>query len=297
MDPEINSGVTEQKAAAPAPTLENAFEIESDQAEAATGHEDEANETEPREAEQPGPQEETKAEEVPDAVWAKARRRAETEAQRKLDRLFAQRFGGYKNPTTGQSVQSVEDYFAALDAQQEATRETMLRQAAEKLPPETAQQLIQAVKNDPERQRLQEKVAELERQQLAREGEQLLGEQLRQIAKLDPAVKSLADLAAMPEFGEFDRLMRAGGHDLVSAYKLACFDRLAEKRAKASRQAAINAAKGKQHLAPVGGGAGGEEEISDEDFERYRAFIPKITRTEAARKHQEYMRGRSNRNV
>lgn len=288
MDIEMNGGVMEQEPAAPAPTLESAFE--SEEAEVATGREDAPHEDV---TEEDGPQEKAQADEIPDAVWAAARRRAEAEAQRKLDRTFAQRFGNYTNPTTGKPVQSVEDYLAALDAQQEASRQAALSEAAKNLPPETAQQLAQAIQNDPERRRLEAKVAQMEQQQIVREGEQMLHEQLREIAKLDPEVKSLADIAALPEFAEFDRLVRAGGHDMVSAYKLACFDRLAEKRAKASRQAAINAAKGKQHLAPVGGGSGGEDQISDEDFERYRAFMPKITRAEAAKRHMEYIRERS----
>lgn len=254
-----NSGVMEQEAAAPAPALETGLESNSEQAEAATGQEESPQEEDAQKVSEGVAQGNAKAQPeqtpIPDAVWAAARRRAEAEAQRKVDAMFAQRFGSYTNPATGRPVQTVAEYLAALDAQQEAMREKAIREAAKELDPGTAQQLIEAVRNDPERQRLKAQVEEMERQQRARQGEQLFADQLREITKIDPGVKSLSDISTMPEFPEFDRLMRSGGHDLLSAYKLACFDRLAEKRAQASHQAAINAAKGKQHLAPVGTGA------------------------------------------
>ena len=55
------------------------------------------------------------------AIYADARRRAEAEAKRKysnIDAQYAERFKGFTNPETGQPINSAQDYFNALDAQE-----------------------------------------------------------------------------------------------------------------------------------------------------------------------------------
>lgn len=124
-------------------------------------------------------------------------------------------------------------------------------------------------------------------QQLAR-GRRLLDEQLRIIESVDPAVKSLADLRAQPEFGRFDRLVKSG-MAISDAYKLACFDRLGRQQAAAARQAAINDARAKEHLAPLGGGQAAEDGLTNEIIRNYRQYNPKWTREQIARFHKSYM--------
>lgn len=126
-------------------------------------------------------------------------------------------------------------------------------------------------------------------QQLAR-GRRLLEAQMQIIQSVDPAVKSLADLRAQPEFSRFDRLVKSG-MAISDAYKLACFDRLGRQQAAAARQAAINDARAKEHLAPVGGGQAAEDGLTDEIIRNYRQYNPRWTRAQIAAFHRSYKQG------
>lgn len=126
---------------------------------------------------------------------------------------------------------------------------------------------------------------EMQRQAVLEQGERMLREQMAEIAKLDPAVQQLADLRAMPEFAEFDRLVRAGA-DLVSAYKAATYGRAQQGAAAAAKQAAINAVKGTGHLAPVGGTAHPEGSLSDEEMELWKRYG--FSRAEAQKYHKRF---------
>lgn len=126
-------------------------------------------------------------------------------------------------------------------------------------------------------------------QQLAR-GRRLLEAQMQIIQSVDPAVKSLADLRAQPEFSRFDRLVKSG-MAISDAYKLACFDRLSRQQAAAARQAAINDARAKEHLAPVGGGQAAEDGLTDEIIRNYRQYNPRWTRAQIAAFHRSYKQG------
>ena len=152
-----------------------------------------------------------------DQIWAISRRKAEAQARERTDRMFAQRFGHLTNPVTGKPIQTAEDYFAALDAQEQLRREQAVRRAASGMEPEQARQLMDALQNDPARRRLEEenqqlqtRVHQMQRQQDLVRGEQLLAERMAQISRLDPEMKSLEDIRRQPEFAEFDRLVRGG---------------------------------------------------------------------------------------
>lgn len=112
-----------------------------------------------------------------------------------------------------------------------------------------------------------------------------LDEQLRQIGRLDPAVARFEDLARMPDFARFDRLVRRG-LDLVSAFKLTQYDRLMDRQVQAARQAALNAARSTGHLAPAGGRARPEEGLTDEELATWAKFG--LSREEARRYHRQF---------
>ena len=80
---------------------------------------------------------------------------------------------------------------------------------------------------------------------------------MRAISEFYPEVQSLADISKMDTFPAFDAYVR-NGLSLVDAFKLANFETMSQRTAAATKQAAINAAKGKSHLSPVGVGADGQ---------------------------------------
>ncbi len=129
---------------------------------------------------------------------------------------------------------------------------------------------------------------QLARELLMQQAQRQLEQQMEQIHRLDPELGDLTALARQPEFPEFDRLVKSG-QDLVSAYKLAFFERYARNSAQAARQAAINAARSKEHLAAVGQGSQPQDDgLTDELVQRYRIFNPGMSRSQIARYHARY---------
>ena len=119
------------------------------------------------------------------------------------------------------------------------------------------------------------------------EGERVLNSQIRRISELDPAVKTLADIAGMDTFPQFDALVRSGV-PLDVAYKAVNFERLARGKAAAARQAAINAARGKGHLAPAGGAGPAPGGLTEEEYAEWANFG--ISRKEAEQYAKKYRR-------
>lgn len=252
---------------------------------------------------------------VPNEVWKTARLRAEREAAARYGRLAAQQdaeaaahSGGLRMPD-GQPVRSVKDLFAALDAQAAAHRqEAAARAAGAGMPapsdmgmpaPEAmgapapapaagtpgavAVPGAQAAEQAPVVQRAMQLVQRAQRS----EGERVLNSQIRRISELDPAVKTLADIAGMDTFPQFDALVRSGV-PLDVAYKAVNFERLARGKAAAARQAAINAARGKGHLAPAGGAGPAPGGLTEEEYAEWANFG--ISRKEAEQYAKKYRR-------
>lgn len=115
-------------------------------------------------------------------------------------------------------------------------------------------------------------------------------EELRGIAALAPELRTPELLAAAPEYPEMQRLLRQNkGMGTLEAFKLAFFDRLTRRQAAAGRQGAINAARGHQHLAGIGGQPPEAGEPSEEMIREYRRYNPRWTVAEIRRFHREYL--------
>lgn len=194
------------------------------------------------------------------AIYAQARRAADRRMN-ELDYRVSRRFGNMKNPETGQSIRTTQDYFDALDAQERMNARQQMQQRG--VDPGLIDRIVN---NNPVIRQAQQVI----RENTLRQGEMELENQIYQISTIDPSIKSLDDIAKMPTFPVFDAYVRRG-LSLTDAYRLANFDSLAQRDAAASRQAAINAAKGKSHLGPIGGGAGdpGKEMVDIPANERY----------------------------
>lgn len=274
MEFEENSGVMEQEVAAP----------EGEYTESTPQEEETATQQEGEGQADVADQQQ----EIPNEVWRVSRERAEREARQRVDRQIAARFGQYQNPVTGEPVRTLDDYFAALDAQEEAQNRRIMENATSQLPQETREALLSVFENNPKQRALEAQINALQSQLNAQEGERMLAEQMQELRQLDPEVTSLEYLVAQPEFPEFDRMVRTG-LSLTDAYKLAFFDRLTQRNTAATKQAAINAARSKSHLAPAGNGQGAPDDgLTDEMIAEYRQFNPRMTRAEIARYHKKY---------
>lgn len=259
---EFENSVVEQEVADPAESVESAEQVEeqpveTSESEGVADHE----------------------QDIPDNVWKVARQRAEREAQKRFDTRYASRFEGKRNPRTGAPITTVEEYFAALDAQDQLRMESDMKQKG--IDPEF---LNQAIANNPAVKQAQE-ILEKNRQA---EAERQLDAELKAINGLDSSVKTFEDLAKIPEFETFDRMVRSGNYTMSDAYKIACFDRLVSNRNSAAKQAAINAVRSKDHLQKTQGGAfatNTEVDIPAGVVGMWRSMYPGLSDAELRKKY------------
>lgn len=194
--------------------------------------------------------------------WKISRERAQKEYDDKLrrireedDREYATRFAGYKNPKTGAEIKSKKDYFDALDAQREMEREEAIRRATANQSAEQAQAIRNLIENDPEKRRLNARVQELEQKQLNEQAGAAFNRDFAELQKLEPTLKTVNDLEKLDGFDKIVQLVQEKGLDMVTAYKAVNFGKATQASQAAGKQAAINAAKGKNHLAAHDGQA------------------------------------------
>lgn len=238
---ELENGVTESVAGSEPNLEETAAEETTQQAQ------------EP--AQESAAEEPAKEPEIPDSVWATARKRSEREAQARIDRQIAQRFGQYKNPATGKPIATLDDYLAALDAQAEKDRQEAIDRMTANQSREQQEALRQILANDPEKRRLNARVQELEQKQLYEQAGAAFNHDFAALQKLEPALKTVNDLEKLDGFDKIVQLVQENGLDMVTAYKAVNFGRATQASQAAGKQAAINAAKGKNHLAAHDGQA------------------------------------------
>ena len=179
------------------------------------------------------------------AKFAAARRQAEAEVK-KRDAEIARRCANYKNPITGRPILTEKDYWDAVDAQQTLDRNKELEDKG------VDPQIIEdAITNHP----LLRQANEILVQTQEKEAEEALKNDFAEIQKINPELKSMEQIE---NFDSVISLVREKNLSLLDAYKIANFDILAGKKAAAAKQAAINQAKGKEHLTTTDGVVTGE---------------------------------------
>lgn len=252
---ELENGVTESVADSETNLEETAAEEATQQAQ------------EP--AQESTAEEPAKEPEIPDSVWAIARKRSEREAQARIDRQIAQRFGQYKNPATGKNIATLDDYFAAMDAQAEQSRQEAIDRMTANQSREQQEALRQILANDPEKRRLNARVQELEQKQLDEQAGAAFNRDFAELQKLEPALKTVNDLEKLDGFDKIVQLVQEKGLDMVTAYKAVNYGRATQASQAAGKQAAINAARGKNHLAAHEGQAQpGNQKVMSESMMR-----------------------------
>ena len=254
-------------------------------AESTTYTEDAQGGKESAPAEQTAVKEEQSSEE--NAKYAAARRKAEQErdaaiaqaqqaAQRSLDEAIAAM--GQTNPYTGKPVRTKKEWDAwkAQEAQEKS------REVAESAGM-SEQEFDSFVDNLPS-VRDYKKAAEEAKMQKQKS---LLNDQITEIGKLDPSVKTVKDLMDRPEYSKIYSLVQRG-NSIVDAFKLANFDALTQGAAAASRQAALNATASKEHMAPTQTRGSGAVTVPDDVKAMYRLYNPEATDAEIREHYNKY---------
>ena len=119
--------------------------------------------------------------------------------------------------------------------------------------------------------------------------EAALNRQLEQLSRLDPEIRTVEDLMALPDREGLLRQMERG-LSLTEAYILTHFDRLRARQTEAGRQAARNEAEAKRHLAAAAPRGPGARPVPAEVREMYRMLLPDATEAEIRAHYGRYHR-------
>ena len=216
------------------------------------------------------------------ARYAAARRKAEAE-QKMTDSRFAKLFGGHTNPVTGKPIQTALDYLDAIEAQEQMNRMEQLKQSG--VDPKL---LNDAIMNSPVMRQAQQYINDQNMQTANAQIEK----DLKVISEIDPSIKTIADLAMQDNFDEIMALVKNHNLSVDKAYKLANMDRISEKRQAAAQQAAINQAKGMQHMTSTNGGSqkDGLKEIPADKLANWKAMFPEASMKELKEKYNRVNR-------
>lgn len=212
------------------------------------------------------------------ARFAAVRRRAESEAQAKYQKRMVdldKRFAELAKASGVDGVTGMEDYLKRIE---EASWDNRLKN--DQMTGEDIRKMVSdMVENNPLVVEARETTA---RNQLEAD--------VKRIQKIDPDIKSLDDLYAADGFEDVLKAVQEQGLNVYDAYRLVNFDRLMEKNSAATRQAAINQAKGKTHMEPVKGTsepAGNEVEIPEKALEKWKRAYPGLTHEQLRRKYND----------
>ena len=238
--------------------------------EAAEPTQDEVTEaTETETDENPGAVEPEPQSAEENARYAAIRRRAEEDARRKyeselgqMNQQIAAMCRGITHPVTGQPITNVRDYVEALAIQQRQASEQELQEKG--VDPSVINRMIETNPVVMQAQQV------LESAKMAQANSALQND-LAELSKIDPSIKSLDDLAALPTFPQMlDFIARYEGTSIIDAYKVFNYG----NSTQTARQQAINQMRGKDHLSTQTGIAQSDDEFVEvpaEIMARYKA--------------------------
>jgi len=183
-----------------------------------------------------------------------------------------------KNTLTGQPIKTLDEFNTWAADFEAAKLQRDLK--AGKLTPEG---LEKAISNSPIMQKMKE-IAERD-EAVKHENEMAAAKvkieaELQEIHKLDPTISKTEDLLKMPTAKEFYEYVRKG-NSFLDAYYLANRDRLTAQTAEAAKQQAMNAARSKEHLQPMGATRGaGASTVPSDEMELFKLLNPNATEAE-----------------
>ena len=220
------------------------------------------------------------------AAFASMRRQNQelTRRLQETDAMFAQQFGKYSNPETGQPIRSAKDYYEAMAAQERINAREQMQQNG--IDPNVIDNLIA---NSPAVRQAQAATAELN----SYRAQQVLEADFKEILALDPSLNSKDDILNDPSLpAMLDRVSQ--GMRLVDAYKIVNFDRVFASKESAVKQQTINQVKGKNHL-NTGASINvndGEEDIPANMVGQYKEWFPEKSMKELKALYNKTMKNR-----
>ena len=216
-----------------------------------------------------------KAEQERDLAIARARQEAKAEADRTISEAY--KALNLKNPYTDTPITNKAEFDAYRTRFENEKKEKVISKSGM-----SSEEFTEFVNDLPEVKAIREDAerakADYERA-AAEQAKVKVAEQLTEINALDPTIKTIEDLTKMDNYDAFYGLVKRG-LTFTEAFKLANYDTIQEKRATAQKQAAINAAKSKDHLTGTSSRGQGAVSVPADIKEQYRIFMPNATDAE-----------------
>jgi hypothetical protein len=181
------------------------------------------------------------------------------------------------NTITGAPITNMDEFHTWRMAYEAAQLQTDLQ--AGKLTPES---LNKAIAGNPVIKQAEEVIrrgAEEQRRQELAAMQARVDAEIAEIGKLDPAIKSVGDLMAMPNAPQFYEYVKRG-NSFTDAFYLANRDKLAASAAAAAKQKALNDARSKDHLTPPAARGSGALSVPPDEMALFKLLNPKATDAE-----------------
>ena len=222
------------------------------------------------------------------AVWAARRREweareketMENAVQARVDQAVANIFKGQVNPFTGKPITTEAEFNAYQTEKENRLRAEQMQKAG--IDPETIQSMVEQ-QMAPYRQQMESaQLAAVREQAKAANArfEAALQEELKKVTAMDPNIKTLDDIRAMPTAKETNRYVQMG-LPLEKAFYLANQQEVDERKMAALKASMHTQVASKGHLNPVNAAAPKTPyQVSAAEIEAYRAFMPDATEAE-----------------
>lgn len=201
--------------------------------------------------------------------------------QAQMKRVF-ERMGFVRD---GKPIENLEDLEAYMDEADEKKLQTELK--AGKLTPETLQGIVarevgKAVKAAPAEAGTTDAQIAFQTQ---------MAEELAQIQKYDPGVRSLSDLKELDRADAFMDAVVNHGHSFIDAYKFVYADRIAAKEAAEKAQRTADKTRSKDHLQSSAPRGNGDLHVPPEVMSMYKKLNPKATADEIRKHYNRTQKG------
>lgn len=194
--------------------------------------------------------------------------RQKTAAQ--LEEIFAK--AGLKNTVTGEPIKTMEEFRNWHSQFQTAQMQQQLKDG--KLTPEMINQVVESNPVVQQAKQVIEQAQQAQQNQQAEADRARIDAEMAEIRKLNPAIKTFADILQMdtsPKFREYIGL----GYRAIDAYKLANMDSISQDLGRQAAQAELGKLRGKNHLKATGNSrGGGDVSVPPSQMRMFRALNP-----------------------
>lgn len=123
------------------------------------------------------------------------------------------------------------------------------------------------------------------------EMEKALNSEIDTISKMDSSIKTLDDLALIPEYDELMDKAVNRGYSLSDAFKIVTFNRIQAKTINESKQAVIDNINSKSHMKTISGKGGNEIFVPADVMASYKKNMPEMTEEEIKKDYEKFLKG------